>query len=123
VTGVAAGEPGGLGEPADDTEPTEPGTGARVRRLRPAAGRTSGRERHDEKITVYVSQDELVAIEQARLVEAFDEKVFHTAIARTVRFPETTVAGEPIITYAPSSGGAVAYRDLAKEVLARCLAG
>src|SRR6188472_4462604 len=32
----------------------------------------------------------------ARLVEAFDEKVFHTAIARTVRFPETTVAGEPI---------------------------
>jgi hypothetical protein len=68
VTGVVAGEPGGLGEPADDAEPTEPGTGARVRRLRPAAGRTSGRERHDEKITVYVSQDELVAIEQARLV-------------------------------------------------------
>jgi hypothetical protein len=68
VTGVVAGEPGGLGEPADDSEPTEPGTGARVRRLRPAAGRTSGRERHDEKITVYVSQDELVAIEQARLV-------------------------------------------------------
>jgi hypothetical protein len=68
VTGVVAGEPGGLGEPADGSEPTEPGTGARVRRLRPAAGRTSGRERHDEKITVYVSQDELVAIEQARLV-------------------------------------------------------
>jgi hypothetical protein len=68
VTGVVAGEPGGLGEPADDSELTEPGTGARVRRLRPAAGRTSGRERHDEKITVYVSQDELVAIEQARLV-------------------------------------------------------
>jgi hypothetical protein len=68
VTGVVAGEPGGLGDPADDSEPTEPGAGARVRRLRPAAGRTSGRERHDEKITVYVSQDELVAIEQARLV-------------------------------------------------------
>ena len=71
VTGVVAGESGGLGEPADDTEPTELtelATGARVRRLRPAAGRTSGRERHDEKITVYVSQDELVAIEQARLV-------------------------------------------------------
>ena len=71
VTGVVAGESDGLGEPADDTEPTEltePATSARVRRLRPAAGRTSGRERHDEKITVYVSQDELVAIEQARLV-------------------------------------------------------
>jgi chromosome partitioning protein len=55
----------------------------------------------------------------ARVVEAFDERVFHTVISRTVRFPETTVAGEPITTYAPSSTGAKAYRDLAKEVLAR----
>ena len=47
----------------EEAEPT-----ASVRRLRPAGGRTSGRERHDEKITVYVSPDELVAIEQARLV-------------------------------------------------------
>ena len=56
----------------------------------------------------------------ARLVEAFEEKVFHTAISRTVRFPETTVAGEPITTFASSSGGAYSYRQLAKEVLARC---
>jgi hypothetical protein len=42
--------------------------GAQVRRLRPATRRTTGRERHDEKITVYVSPDELVALEQARLV-------------------------------------------------------
>jgi chromosome partitioning protein len=56
----------------------------------------------------------------ARLVEAFEEKVFHTAISRTVRFPETTVAGEPITTFASASGGAYSYRELAKEVLARC---
>jgi chromosome partitioning protein len=56
----------------------------------------------------------------ARLVEAFEEKVFHTAISRTVRFPETTVAGEPITTFASASGGAYSYRQLAKEVLARC---
>jgi chromosome partitioning protein len=37
-----------------------------------------------------------------------------------VRFPETTVAGEPITTFASSSGGAYSYRQLAKEVLARC---
>ena len=37
---------------------------------------------------------------------------------RTVRFPETTVAGQPITTWAPTSSGASAYRDLAKEVLA-----
>jgi chromosome partitioning protein len=55
----------------------------------------------------------------ARVVEVFGDRVFHTVINRTVRFPETTVAGEPITTYAPSSAGATAYRDLAKEVLAR----
>ena len=54
-----------------------------------------------------------------RLVEAFGDRVFHSVINRTVKFPETTVAGEPITTYAPSSAGATAYRDLAKEVLAR----
>ena len=56
----------------------------------------------------------------ARLVEAFEDKVFHTAISRTVRFPETTVAGEPITTFATSSGGAYSYRQLAREVIARC---
>src|SRR6266540_958151 len=56
----------------------------------------------------------------ARVVEAFDDRVFHTVIGRTVRFPETTVAGEPITTYASNSVGAAAYRQLAREVLARC---
>ena len=53
-----------------------------------------------------------------KIVDAFGDKVFHTVIARTVRFPETTVAGEPITTYASSSTGAAAYRQLAREVLA-----
>jgi chromosome partitioning protein len=55
----------------------------------------------------------------ARVVEAFGDRVFHTVINRTIRFPETTVAGEPITSYASSSNGARAYRELAKEVLAR----
>lgn len=55
----------------------------------------------------------------ARVVEAFDDKVFHTVISRTVKFPDATVAAEPITSYAPSSGGANAYRQLAREVLAR----
>ncbi len=33
----------------------------------PPAGTASGRVRHDEKITVYVSADELIKLEQARL--------------------------------------------------------
>ncbi len=54
-----------------------------------------------------------------RVLEAFGDKVFDTVISRTVRFPETTVAGEPITTWAPTSNGAQAYRELAMEVLAR----
>jgi chromosome partitioning protein len=55
----------------------------------------------------------------SRVVEAFGEKVFDTVISRTVRFPETTVAGEPITTWASNSTGATAYRTLAREVIAR----
>ncbi|MGO1384020.1 MAG: ParA family protein [Arachnia sp.] len=55
-----------------------------------------------------------------RVVQAFDETVFHTVIRRTIKFPETTVAGEPITTYASASPGADAYRQLAREVLQRC---
>jgi chromosome partitioning protein len=53
----------------------------------------------------------------SRVVEAFGDTVFQTVITRTVRFPETTVAGQPITTWAPTSSGAAAYRDLAKELL------
>jgi chromosome partitioning protein len=55
----------------------------------------------------------------ARVVEAFGELVFDSTINRTVRFPETTVAGEPITRWAPNSAGAEAYRQLAREVIAR----
>jgi chromosome partitioning protein len=57
-----------------------------------------------------------------RVLEAFGDAVFDTVISRTVRFPETTVAGEPITSWAPSSAGARAYRHLAREVLARSTA-
>ncbi|TMR98130.1 ParA family protein [Nonomuraea basaltis] len=53
------------------------------------------------------------------LMGAFGDKVFHTVINRTVRFPDSTVAGEPITTFDPSSLGANAYRELAREVLSR----
>jgi chromosome partitioning protein len=55
----------------------------------------------------------------ARVVEAFGDTVFDAVISRTVRFPETTVAGEPITRWAPNSSGAKAYRALAREVIAR----
>jgi chromosome partitioning protein len=55
----------------------------------------------------------------ARVVERFGDLVFDTVISRTVRFPETSVAGEPITSWAPRSGGAAAYRSLAREVINR----
>jgi len=58
-----------------------------------------------------------------RLVQAWGDKVFHTVIRRTIKFSDSTVAGEPITTYATTSTGAESYRQLAKEVLARCLDG
>ena len=77
-----------MGQPAGEsrTRGTEraargsgPGTGAQEgsaapgadrprKRGRAAARRPSGRERHDEKITVYVSAEELMDLEHARLV-------------------------------------------------------
>lgn len=54
-----------------------------------------------------------------RVLEVFGDTVFDTVITRTVRFPETSVAGEPIITWAPRSQGADQYRNLALEVLER----
>lgn len=58
-----------------------------------------------------------------RLVQAWGDQVFHTVIRRTVKFSDSTVAGEPITSYASSSTGADAYRQLAKEVAVRCLDG
>jgi chromosome partitioning protein len=55
-----------------------------------------------------------------RLVQAWGDTVFHTVIRRTVKFSDSTVAGEPITSYAGSSAGAEAYRQLAREVIARC---
>ncbi|AEI12165.1 ParA family protein [Cellulomonas gilvus] len=55
----------------------------------------------------------------ARVHEAFSDTLLHTVIGRTVKFPDATVAAEPITTYAPSHAGAAAYRQLARELVAR----
>ena len=54
-----------------------------------------------------------------RLEQAFGEQLFDTRIRRTIKFPDASVATEPIISYAPNHAGAHAYRRLAREVIAR----
>src|SRR6201988_3378218 len=55
----------------------------------------------------------------ARVIERFGDMVFDTVITRTGPFPEPSVAGEASTTWAPKSGGAEAYRSLAREVIDR----
>jgi len=49
-------------------------------------------------------------------------RLFNTVIRVTVRLQENALAGEPITAYAPSSGAAAVYRELADEVLAAVIA-
>lgn len=55
----------------------------------------------------------------ARVEEAFGSRLLHTVIARTVKFPDASVAGESILAYAPNSAGAASFRQLARELIAR----
>jgi chromosome partitioning protein len=54
-----------------------------------------------------------------RVEDAFGPWLFNTKIRKTIRFAEAPVAGESILTYAPTSTGAAAYRKLATEVMSR----
>ena len=54
-----------------------------------------------------------------RVRDGFGDKVTETMIHRTVKFPDATVAAEPITTYAPNHTGANAYRELTRELVAR----
>ena len=64
-----------LFRPTSETAPADPAPEQRQRRVRAVADdaepagqrRPSGRVRHDEKMTVYVTSDELLDIEHARL--------------------------------------------------------
>jgi chromosome partitioning protein len=55
----------------------------------------------------------------ARVHEAFGDTLLQTVIGRTVKFPDASVAAEPITSYAPNHPGAAAYRQLARELVAR----
>jgi chromosome partitioning protein len=48
--------------------------------------------------------------------EHFGDKVCRQIVPRTVRLSEAPSFGQPIIAFDPSSRGAIAYRELAKEV-------
>nr|WP_141789888.1 AAA family ATPase [Oryzihumus leptocrescens] len=53
------------------------------------------------------------------VVDHFGDQVFHTVISRTVKFPDATLAAEPITSYASAHTGAESYRQLARELISR----
>ena len=54
-----------------------------------------------------------------RVVDTFGDQVLETVIGRTVKFPDASVAGTPITTFAPEHSAAEAYRQLARELISR----
>lgn len=68
-------------------------------------------------LTMYDARTKL-AMQVVEDVRAhFGDQVFRAMVPRSVRLSEAPSFGQPIEVYAPMSRGAIAYRDLAKEVI------
>ena len=70
-------------------------------------------------ITMYDERTRLSQDVEADLRSHLHEQVFDTVIPRSVRVAEAPSYGLPVVTHAPSSRGAVAYRALLAELIAR----
>ncbi len=67
-------------------------------------------------LTMFDARTRLAIDVAAEVRQHFAEKVCRSVIPRTVRLSEAPSFGQPITVYDPTSRGAVAYRDLAREV-------
>lgn len=67
--------------------------------------------------TLYNSRTRHAQEVLAEVRRMFGERVFDTSINSSIRFAESTLARQPILEYAPTHPGAMAYRALAKEIL------
>jgi chromosome partitioning protein len=67
-------------------------------------------------LTMYDARTKLADQVEQEVRNHFDRTVYQTVIPRTVRLSEAPSFGQPIILFDPTSRGAVAYRELAKEV-------
>ena len=53
-----------------------------------------------------------------RIYEAFQDKVFHTVISRSIKLPDSNVAAAPVTIFAPNHKTAREYREVARELVA-----
>jgi chromosome partitioning protein len=54
-----------------------------------------------------------------RVRERFGDTLLRSVIARTIKFPDATVAGQPITQFASESQAAESYRTVARELVVR----
>ena len=69
-------------------------------------------------LTMYDGRNSLARQVHSEVRSHFGDQVFRTAIPRNVRVSESPSHGLPVLTYAPDSKGAIAYRGLARELAA-----
>jgi chromosome partitioning protein len=67
-------------------------------------------------LTMYDARTKLADQVEQEVREHFGRRVYQTVVPRTVRLSEAPSFGQPIIVFDSTSRGAVAYRELAKEV-------
>jgi chromosome partitioning protein len=70
-------------------------------------------------MTMFDSRTRLAQQVVDEVRDFFDDEVFKTLIPRTVRLSEAPSFGQPVTLYDPTGKGALAYRELAKEVMDR----
>jgi len=67
-------------------------------------------------LVMYDARTKLAEQVAAEVRTHFGDKVLRQVVPRTVRLSEAPSFGQPIISFDPSSRGAIAYREIAKEV-------
>jgi chromosome partitioning protein len=67
-------------------------------------------------LVMYDARTKLADQVRREVREFFGEKVCRAVVPRNVRLSEAPSYGQPIIAFDPTSTGAIAYRELAKEV-------
>ncbi len=67
--------------------------------------------------TMFDNRNMLAQQVSAQLVSHFGDKVYNSVIPRNIRLAEAPSYGLPVLVYDKSSKGAVAYLELAKEII------
>ena len=69
--------------------------------------------------TMFDNRNMLAQQVSAQLVSHFGDKVYSTVIPRNIRLAEAPSYGLPVLIYDRSSKGAIAYLELAKEIIVK----